>query len=60
MTTLYELMSMVATHGGKIISTAELTSEEIELARNQNRMFVDDDWLGFVWIRKDDPAPQDE
>lgn len=56
MTTLIDLIDKVTEQGGKIISTSELTSDEIVLARGQGRMFVDEGGLGFAWIPKDNPT----
>lgn len=46
MKNLFELLSK---HGGKIVSSNDLHSSLIEQARASNRMFVDEDSLGYVW-----------
>jgi hypothetical protein len=47
MKNLFELLSK---HGGKIVSTNDLNTDEINQARASNRMYVDEDSLGYVWI----------
>jgi hypothetical protein len=49
MVTIEKLLELLALHGGKIVSTASLTSELIEQARASGRMFVDNNSLGYVW-----------
>lgn len=36
--------------GGRIVSTAALTVEEIAAARADGRMWVDDENVGYVWL----------
>ena len=36
-------------HGGRIVSTAELSPEEIATARAEGRMWVDEENFGYVW-----------
>lgn len=43
------LLSLLAKHGGSIISSNELPSELINQARAANRMYVDVNSLGYVW-----------
>lgn len=43
------LLALLALHGGKIVSTASLQSNEINQARASDRMYVDENSLGFVW-----------
>lgn len=47
MNNLFELLSK---HGGKIVSTNDLNTDEINQARASNRMYVDEDSLGYVWL----------
>jgi hypothetical protein len=47
MKNLFELLSK---HSGKIVSTNDLSEYEINQARASNRMFVDEDSLGYVWL----------
>ena len=53
MATLSELLNKVATYGGKIVSTGELSEMEIATANACNNMFVDENALGYVWVGKD-------
>lgn len=53
MATLSELLNKVATYGGKIASTSELSEMEIATANACNNMFVDENALGYVWVGKD-------
>lgn len=53
MATLSELLNKVATYGGKIVSTSELSEMEIATANACNNMFVDENALGYVWVGKD-------
>ena len=43
------LLSLLAEYGGKIISSNDLHPDLIAQARASNRMFVDEDCLGYVW-----------
>jgi hypothetical protein len=45
-----KLLKLLATHGGKIVSTNDLNEMEISQARASNRMYVDEDSLGYVWL----------
>lgn len=45
-----DLLELLATHGGKIVSTTHLNITEIKQARASNRMYVDSNYLGYVWI----------
>ena len=45
-----KLLELLATHGGKIVSTNDLNPDEINQARASNRMYVDEDSLGYVWL----------
>ncbi len=49
MPSIETLLSLLALHGGAIVSTASLTSEYINQARVSGRMYVDENHLGFVW-----------
>ena len=40
-------------HGGRIVSTAELSTVEIAVANGCGRMIVDDDHLGYVYLPPD-------
>ena len=52
MARLSELLEKLAEHGGTIVSTNELTEFEIAKAVGENRMFTNDDSLGYVWVGK--------
>lgn len=43
------LLELLAAHGGSIVSTASLSPEWIEQARASDRMYVDENSLGYVW-----------
>lgn len=45
----YPLFEYVAKYGGKIIRTNDLPAELIAQARASNRMYVDENSLGYVW-----------
>lgn len=49
MTTMDNLLELLALHGGKIVSTASLAPEWIEQARASNRIYVNESGLSFVW-----------
>lgn len=42
-------LKKLAEYGGAIVSSSSLSVEEIEKARQQKRMFVDDDGFGYVY-----------
>lgn len=44
-----ELLSLLALHGGKIVSTASINPFDIKQAEASGRMYVDENSLGFVW-----------
>ena len=44
------LFELLATHGGKIVTTANLSTDEINQAVATDRMYVDDNSVGYVWI----------
>lgn len=51
MTTAIEFLRRLAKEGGRIVSTAELTVMQIEDARLNRRIFVDEETgLGFVLL----------
>lgn len=52
MTTIENLLELLALHGGSIVSTASLKPNEINQARASERMFVNENSLGFVWMPK--------
>jgi hypothetical protein len=58
--TINTLLDLLAEHGGKIVSTASLTTEWINQARASGRMFVDENSLGFVWEPDIKRIPQTE
>ena len=43
------LLSLLAEHGGTIISSNDLHPDLIAQARQSNRMYVDENSLGYVW-----------
>lgn len=43
------LLSLLAEHGGSIISSNDLHPDLIAQARASNRMYVDENSLGYVW-----------
>jgi hypothetical protein len=45
-----KVFKLLATHGGKIVSTNDLTEMEITQSRASNRIYVDEDSLGYVWL----------
>lgn len=45
-----KLLELLAEKRGRIVSTASLSIALIELARQEDRLFVDGDGLGFVWV----------
>jgi len=49
MNDLKKLLDFLATYGGKIISSNDLDSYLINQARASNRMYVDENSLGYVW-----------
>ena len=49
MVTIENLLELLALHGGKIVSTAGMDVQFINQAKASNRMFVDENLLGFVW-----------
>ena len=54
MATIEDLLELLALHGGKIVSTASLKPNEINQARASERIYVDSNSLGFVWMPKID------
>lgn len=48
-----KLLESLALHGGKIVSTASLSLYQIEVARSESRMYVDENSLGYVWMLVD-------
>lgn len=49
MATIETLLSYLAQFGGQIISSNDLQPEWIEQARASDRIYVDDNSLGYVW-----------
>jgi hypothetical protein len=56
--TIENLLELLAMHGGTIVSTSSLRPFDIEQARASNRMYVDSNSLGFVWLPKLDKFPE--
>ena len=48
--TVEELLQLMVDTNGSIISSAKLTYDEIQIARVENRMYVDDNGYGYVVI----------
>lgn len=48
METVKQLLEKAAT-GGYIVSTGQCSTMEIAFARAENRMYVDEDGLGYIW-----------
>jgi len=44
-----KLFEYLAEHGGSIISSNDLPPELIDQARTSNRMYVDENLLGYIW-----------
>ena len=44
------LIELLAKHGGKIVSSNDLPTEEIRQARLSERMYVDENSFGYIWI----------
>ena len=44
-----KLLELLALHGGAIVSTASLDSMSIRQAQESERMYVDENSLGYVW-----------
>lgn len=47
-----KLLKLLAEKGGQIVSTASLSIALIDLARQEDHLFVDGDGLGFVWLQE--------
>lgn len=45
-----DLFELLVYSGGKIVSSNYLPTWEIQQAQASNRMFVDENGLGYVWI----------
>lgn len=50
--TIETLLNFLAQHGGTIVSSASVSSEEIKQARASGRMYVDQNYLGYIWLPK--------
>jgi hypothetical protein len=48
-----KLLDMLVFKGGAIVSTASLSHDQIKIAREQDRMYVDLLGHGFVWMPKE-------
>lgn len=53
-----ELLNLLSTYGGEIVCTAALDTDNIKQAQASNRMYVDDDGIGFVWMPKLERLPE--
>lgn len=51
-----KLLELLSLHGGKIVCSSSLSTEEINKAREDGRMYVDEDGIGFVYAQSDDPS----
>lgn len=49
MVKIENLLELLAKHGGSIISSNDLHSDLIAQARASNRMYVDENSLGYIW-----------
>lgn len=49
METIKQLLELLALNGGKIVCTAQLDVSEINQARASNRLYVDENGIGYVW-----------
>lgn len=49
-----ELLELLAVQGGKIVCSASLTPEEINNAREEHRMCVDESGIGYVYVNAPD------
>lgn len=45
-----DLFELLVYNGGKIVSSNSVSVNEINQARASNRMLVDENGLGFIWI----------
>jgi hypothetical protein len=43
------LFELLVTHGGEIVSSNDLSADDIAQARASDRMYVDENSLGYVW-----------
>jgi len=55
-----DLLELLSAHGGKIVSTGQLSLYDIEQAKASNRMYVDENCLGYVWIPDFQKFPENE
>lgn len=46
---IYKLVEYLSKHGGSIVSSNDLNPDLINQAKASNRMWVDDNSLGYVW-----------
>jgi hypothetical protein len=58
MTTIKILLDLLAENGGEIVCTAALDVQDINQARASERMYVDENGIGFVWMPKFERMPQ--
>jgi hypothetical protein len=47
--TFNSLLELLAMYGGKIISSNDLHADLIDQARAAKRMYVDENFLGYIW-----------
>ncbi|MDP3442632.1 MAG: hypothetical protein Q8T08_07180 [Ignavibacteria bacterium] len=54
------LLELLAVHGGEIVSTGCLSIDDIEQARASDRMYVDENSLGYIWMPNFQKFPETE
>lgn len=50
MAKIERLLEMLAANSGAIVSTGSLSEFEIAAAKASDRMYMDDNYLGYVWV----------
>ena len=53
-----QLLELLVAHNGKIVSTGQLSLYDIEQAKASNRMYVDEKYLGYVWMPDFEKFPE--
>lgn len=53
-----KLFDYLIEYGGEIVSSNDLSSEDINQARASDRMFVDESGYGFIWEPKIEKLPE--
>lgn len=43
-------LKVLGKHGGAIVSSNDCSTDEIAIARQENRFYVDADSYGYVWV----------